>query len=107
MTRIFNSLEEIPAAFGPSVAVIGNFDGVHLGHAEVLDSVRSEAHANGWRSIAITFDPHPEQFLRPAFAPQLITPMKQRLNLLAKTGIEAVLVLPFRVVGQTVCSGIR
>ena len=95
MTAIWQSIEEIPAGFGPSVAVIGNFDGVHLGHAQVIAAVCAEAHAKGCASIAITFDPHPEQFLRPASAPKLIAPMPERLRLLAATGVDAVLVLPF------------
>jgi riboflavin kinase / FMN adenylyltransferase len=93
--QVFRSLAEIPAGFGPSVAVIGNFDGVHRGHAEVLAAVADEARGNGWRSIAITFDPHPEQFLRPANCPKLLTPMAERLRLMAATGVDAVLVLPF------------
>jgi riboflavin kinase/FMN adenylyltransferase len=52
----------------------------------------------GARSVAITFDPHPEQFLRPATAPKLITPMDERVRLLAATGIDAVVVLPFDTV---------
>lgn len=95
MTAIWQSIEEIPAEFGPSVAVIGNFDGVHRGHAQVIGAVCVEARAKGCRSIAITFDPHPEQFLRPASAPKLIAPMPERLRLLAATGVDAVLVLPF------------
>jgi riboflavin kinase/FMN adenylyltransferase len=95
MPQIFYSLAEIQAGFGPSVAVIGNFDGVHRGHAQVLDAVATEARGKGWRSIAITFDPHPEQFLRPANCPKLLTPMPERLRLIAATGIDAVLVLPF------------
>jgi len=95
MTQIFYSLDEIPAGFGPSVAVIGNFDGVHRGHSQVIGAVLADAHGNGWRSIAITFDPHPECFLRPAFAPKLITPIPERLKLIAATGVNAVLVLPF------------
>ena len=93
--QVFRSLAEIPAGFGPSAAVIGNFDGVHRGHAEVLAAVADEARDNGWRSIAVTFDPHPEQFLRPANCPQLLTPMTERLRLMAATGVDAVLVLPF------------
>jgi riboflavin kinase/FMN adenylyltransferase len=93
--QVFRSLAEIPAGFGPSAAVIGNFDGVHRGHAEVLAAVADEARGNGWRSIAVTFDPHPEQFLRPANCPQLLTPMAERLRLMAATGVDAVLVLPF------------
>jgi riboflavin kinase/FMN adenylyltransferase len=93
--QVFRSLEEIPAAFGPSVAVIGNFDGVHRGHHQVLSTVAAEAKANGRRSIAITFDPHPERFLRPENAPMLLTPIPERLRLMESTGIDAVLVLPF------------
>jgi len=92
---IFRSLAEVPAGFGPSAVAVGNFDGVHLGHQEILSSAAEEAHASGARAVAITFDPHPEQVLRPARAPQLLTPLAERLRLLALTGIDAVLVLPF------------
>jgi riboflavin kinase/FMN adenylyltransferase len=77
------------------VASIGNFDGVHRGHRQILASVVAEARASAARAVAVTFDPHPEQFLRPCKAPRLITPMPERLRLLAATGIDAVLVLPF------------
>ncbi|MGA2352723.1 MAG: riboflavin biosynthesis protein RibF [Terracidiphilus sp.] len=93
--HVFHSAEEIPAGFGPSVAVIGNFDGVHLGHREILSAVVREARAVGARAVAITFDPHPEQFLRPSQAPLLLTPIEERLRLLALTGIDAAIVLPF------------
>ena len=93
--KVFRSLAEVPPGFGPSVAVIGNFDGVHLGHQQVLGAVTSEAEAKGFRSIAITFDPHPEQFLRPAKAAGLLTPIPERLRLLQRTGVDAVLVVPF------------
>jgi riboflavin kinase/FMN adenylyltransferase len=92
---VFRSLAEIPAGFGPSVATIGNFDGVHLGHREILSSVVRDARGQKARAVAITFDPHPEQVLRPARAPQLITPLAERVRLLTGTGIDAVLVLPF------------
>jgi riboflavin kinase/FMN adenylyltransferase len=91
----FHSLAEIPTGFGPSVAAIGNFDGVHRGHREILSSVVEEARATGARAVAITFDPHPERYLRPEQAPLLLTPMAERLRLLAGTGIDAVVVLPF------------
>jgi riboflavin kinase/FMN adenylyltransferase len=97
---VYRSIEELPSGFGPTVAVIGNFDGVHLGHREILSAVRAQARElkarrQQVRSVAITFDPHPEQFLRPAQAPGLLTPMDERLRLLAATGIDAVLVLKF------------
>jgi riboflavin kinase/FMN adenylyltransferase len=95
MIPFFRSVQEIPSAFGPSVASIGNFDGVHRGHREILSAVVAEARSLGARAVAITFEPHPEQFLHPAEAPRLLTPQPERLRLLGLTGIDAVVVLPF------------
>lgn len=92
---IYRALADLPAQFGPSVVAIGNFDGVHLGHQEILASVTAEARAAGRRAVAITFDPHPEQFLRPHIAPKFLTPPEDKLRLLAATGIDAIVVLPF------------
>ena len=92
---VHRSVAEIPAGFGPSVAAIGNFDGVHLGHREVLSAVVREAREFGVRAIAITFDPHPERFLRPDKAPRLLTPLDEKVRLLALAGVDAVVVLPF------------
>jgi riboflavin kinase / FMN adenylyltransferase len=92
---VFRSLAEVPADFGPTVAAIGNFDGVHLGHQEILSRVVDEARGMGARAVAITFDPHPEHFLRPAHAPKLLTPLAERVRLLSQTGVDAVLVLGF------------
>jgi riboflavin kinase/FMN adenylyltransferase len=95
MMPVYRTLEEIPAGFGPSVAAIGNFDGVHLGHQQILGAVVAEARRNGARAVAVTFDPHPDQFLRRERAPRLLTPMAERIRLLAKTGLDAVVVLAF------------
>ena len=92
---VCRSIQEIPTGFGPSVVMIGNFDGVHLGHQRILHAVADEARGLQMRSVAITFDPHPEQFLRPAQAPKLLTPMGERVRLMASTGIDALLVLKF------------
>jgi riboflavin kinase/FMN adenylyltransferase len=94
-TAVFRSLAEIPAGFGPTVAAVGNFDGVHLGHRTILAAAAAEARKAGSRAVAVTFEPHPEQFLRPAHAPRLLTPLPERLRLLAQTEIDAVLLLPF------------
>lgn len=102
---VYRSLEEVPAGFGPCVAAIGNFDGVHRGHQEILRSAAEDAHARGMRSIAITFDPHPAQFLHPKEAPKLLTFLPQRLELLAKTGIDAILVLHFDATLSRVAAG--
>ncbi len=92
---VYLELEQIPAGFGPSVAAIGNFDGVHLGHQEILRSVVAEARQVGAKAVAVTFDPHPDRFLRPETAPALLTPLPDRLRLLAATGLDAVVVLRF------------
>jgi riboflavin kinase/FMN adenylyltransferase len=93
--QIFRQLAEVPQNFGPSVATIGNFDGVHRGHQWVIAEVVARARALGARSIAITFDPHPARVLRPESSQPLITPLDEKLELLAATGIDAVLILPF------------
>ncbi len=93
--RIFRSLDDIPAGFGPAVVSIGNFDGVHRAHQRVLRALVHHAHQIDGRAIAITFDPHPTRILRPDVAPKLITPMSTKLLYLERTGIDAVLVLPF------------
>jgi riboflavin kinase/FMN adenylyltransferase len=97
--RVFHHLEEVPADFGSTIVSVGNFDGVHRAHQHVLREVVARAQAasgsNAARSLAITFEPHPVRILRPEAAPRLITPLPVKLKLLEKTGLDAVLVLPF------------
>jgi riboflavin kinase/FMN adenylyltransferase len=92
---VYRALEELPADFGPSVVAIGNFDGVHLGHREILSAVVAEARVTGSKAVAVTFDPHPEHFFRLPTAPAILTPLPERMRLLACCGLDAVLVLPF------------
>jgi riboflavin kinase/FMN adenylyltransferase len=93
--QIFRSLSEVPSTFGPVVAIIGNFDGVHLGHQKMIRQVITRAQHLGVGSLAITFDPHPARVLHPESRRPLITPFDQKLELLAETGLSATLVLPF------------
>src|SRR5450432_1235537 len=93
--RIFQSLDEVPAGFGPSVVTIGNFDGVHRGHQWILDLIHERARESGAKSVAVTFEPHPMRVLRAASGPLLLTPLAGRLALLESTGVDAVLVLAF------------
>src|ERR1035438_356871 len=57
--RIYRSLDEVPADFGPSALTIGNFDGVHTGHRSILRRVKQIATERGWKPSALMFDPHP------------------------------------------------
>ena len=93
--NIYRHLSELPLTPGPVVATIGNFDGVHLGHQGVIAEVIERARFLGGQSIAITFDPHPSRVLRPEAPTKLITPTRRKLELLAATGLDATLVLPF------------
>jgi riboflavin kinase/FMN adenylyltransferase len=95
MIPVYRGIRSLPDGFGPSIAAIGNFDGVHLGHRQILRGVVEEAHKRGTKAIAITFDPHPEQYLRPDHAPGLLTPMDHRIRLLSATGIDAIVILQF------------
>lgn len=92
---IIRSLQYLPSFPRRTVLAIGNFDGVHRGHRAVLEQVRERAAAIGAASLAVTFDPHPVRILRPDQAPKLITPLPQKLDLLAATGIDATVVVPF------------
>ena len=91
----YRQLDELPPPTTPVVATIGNFDGVHLGHQGVIAEVIERARFLGGRSLAITFDPHPARVLHPEQPHRLITPLPRKLELLAATGIDATLVLPF------------
>jgi len=93
--RIFRSLEEIPNGFGPTIVSVGNFDGVHLGHKHVLREVVQRARATRSQAVVVTFDPHPLRILRPDVAPKLITPRPVKEKLLAQTGVDVLLSIPF------------
>src|SRR5438552_17319025 len=85
--------ETPPASSRGGAVAVGNFDGVHRGHAALLAEVRRQARAGRGPAVALTFDPHPLQLLRPEqFQPVLTTPA-DRVELLQACGAERVLVL--------------
>jgi len=92
--QIARSLAEL-GSIGSSVVTIGNFDGVHCGHQMVIASVLERARVLNTSAIAVTFDPHPAHVLHTASRLPLITPLEEKLRLLAETGLDQVLVLPF------------
>ena len=91
----WNDLDAIPADLGPTVATLGNFDGVHRGHQAVLAAVVEQARARGVEAVAVTFDPHPIAVLRPELAPSAVTTTDLKCALMARTGIDGVLVQEF------------
>jgi riboflavin kinase/FMN adenylyltransferase len=93
--RVYKRLEDVPPHFGPSALTIGNFDGVHAGHRQIMARVVKTAAENGWRASVLTFDPHPTRVVAPDRAPKLMTSPAQRTGLMRSAGIQQVLVLPF------------
>lgn len=95
MVHIWNDPTEVPDDFGPSVVTIGNFDGVHRGHQQVLSQLIRTARMNRAKSVAVTFDPHPSQVHRPESAPELIMGLEDKLQALSELGLDAVLVMKY------------
>jgi riboflavin kinase/FMN adenylyltransferase len=94
--NIARSLAELAALPAQnSVVSIGNFDGVHCGHRRVIAALRERAQQLNARSVAVTFDPHPAHLLHSGPRLPLITPLEAKLDLLAATGLDLALVLPF------------
>ncbi|GAA5195603.1 bifunctional riboflavin kinase/FAD synthetase [Arthrobacter gyeryongensis] len=97
MVHIWNDPTEVPEDFGPSVVTIGNFDGVHRGHQQVLTQLLRTAGEHGARSVVVTFDPHPALVHRPGSAPELLMGLQDKLDALADTGVDAVLVMKYNL----------
>lgn len=93
--RVWWSLDDVPPDFGPASLTVGNFDGVHRGHQELMRRAAAIGHARGWKPSVLTFRPHPAHVVAPARAPRMITSFERRVELMARAGIEQVLVLPF------------
>lgn len=98
--EVFHKLEEIPTEFGSTNVSVGNFDGVHRGHAQVLGQIAQRAAAQQGqerraKSIAVAFEPHPVRILKPDADLKLLTPTPEKLRLLEACGLDAVLLLPF------------
>ncbi len=115
--QIARSLTEVGPEITPSVVTIGNFDGVHCGHQAIIAAVNSRARALDARSVVVTFDPHPSHLLESKPRTALLTPLSRKLELLAATGVDLALVLPFnedlriltarQFAERVLCNGLR
>ncbi|MFT4214321.1 MAG: bifunctional riboflavin kinase/FAD synthetase [Microbacterium sp.] len=92
---VFHDPSEVPHGFGPSIVVIGKFDGVHSGHRAVITRARVNAASSGARVVAVTFDRNPLSLLRPDLCPQALVSLDQKVALLADAGVDATLMLRF------------
>lgn len=98
MVLVWRAIADVPKNLNGSVVTIGNFDGIHKGHQHVFERCRQVATSRDLdQIIAVTFEPHPMAVLRPEHAPNMLTTMATRLELLEQIGVDGVLVLPFSV----------
>ncbi len=93
--KLFEKIEDIDKKFPNAVITIGNFDGVHIGHQALFHEVMEKADILGGTAIAMTFEPHPIRVLKNNGHPPLITPYAQKVELIAKTGIDVLICIPF------------
>ncbi|HWV39399.1 MAG TPA: bifunctional riboflavin kinase/FAD synthetase [Vulgatibacter sp.] len=93
--KVFRSIDEARGALSGCAVAIGNFDGVHLGHRQLLAEAKALAAARGAPAVVLTFEPHPARVLSPEFAPPLIATMARKLRLLEDEGLDAVVIQPF------------
>jgi riboflavin kinase / FMN adenylyltransferase len=93
--QIVRGLESFPPDSAPSAVALGAFDGIHLGHRAILGTAVTQARHDKLRALACTFDRHPMEVLQPDRAPLPITTLEERLELIAETGIDTTMVIPF------------
>jgi len=84
-----------PPGWPLPIAALGNFDGVHRGHQELIDGVRRRAAERGGTSVVMIFDPHPPQVLRPDKAPPLLMTLEQKLTAFERAGLGGVAIVRF------------
>jgi riboflavin kinase/FMN adenylyltransferase len=93
--EILRNAAELPPVANRSVVTVGNFDGVHLAHVQLLHRVAESARQNGAAAVVVTFDPHPIRVLAPERAPKLLTSVSEKPRLIQEHGIDFLVVLPF------------
>ncbi len=91
---VVRGLDALERPLGPSVATVGTFDGVHRGHRLLIARAIKEAEELQARSVAVTWDRHPKSVVPDAAAPPLLTTIERKIELLAVSGVDVVLVVP-------------
>jgi len=92
--KLVPRLGDIDASLLGGAVTIGNFDGVHRGHARIIERLRTLAKQVGGPAVVFTFDPHPARLLRPDTVPPSLTRITDRLELLSELGVDATVVYP-------------
>jgi riboflavin kinase / FMN adenylyltransferase len=93
--KLHNSTDNLPP-FKNAVVTIGTFDGVHGGHQQIIKTLKDTAAAAGGETVIITFHPHPRKVVSSVVTGiRLITTLQERIDLIAKAGIDHLVVVPF------------
>jgi len=92
---LITDLGEIDKSFTNSIITLGNFDGLHLGHQELIKKIILRAKETGGLSMVVTFRPHPLKILAPEKCPPLISIYEEKIRLLEKLGIDVLVKIPF------------
>ncbi len=93
--QLINGIERLPADSRPIYVALGNFDGVHRGHQEILKATVEKAKMNKGFSAALVFDPHPLVALRPEQPLCLLTDIADRAEIMSTMGLDYLVVEPF------------
>ena len=92
--QVHRSIDNLPA-FSNAVITIGTFDGVHEGHKKIIDALMREARSVQGEAIIVTFHPHPRKVVNPNEHLQLINTLHEKIELLEKSGIDHLVIVPF------------
>ncbi len=92
--QLLRSLTELPDSLRHGAVSIGNFDGVHRGHARIVEKLLAVVREVDGPAVVFTFDPHPVRLLRPDLAPPPLTWTDRKAALLAELGVDAVIAYP-------------
>lgn len=88
--KLVRRLEDLPPQLRRGAVSIGNFDGVHLGHARLIERLASRAREHGGPALVFTFDPHPAAVLRPEKVPPALTWTERKAEILSRLGVDMV-----------------
>lgn len=93
--QVLRSIDALSTLPGPLALAVGVFDGLHLGHQEVIEAAQEHATRHHGTAVVVTFDPHPAHVLRPGSAPKLLCGSRHQQHVLAQIGISHLLTCPF------------
>src|SRR5262245_59855689 len=93
--KVHRAIENLPS-FRNAVITIGTFDGVHMGHRQIIDHLKEEAKAIRGETVIVTFHPHPRKVVSSSILGiRLINTLEEKIELLGALGIDHLVVVPF------------